>query len=992
MMKTEEAKEYIKQIREEYNYYQIHYNAKKTYGRIVRILDRVLAILEQPELMEAAETFATEALELTRVVDSLCYPFSNKRTEKPFFPRASPSAVDDFIISFNPIETRFEKLIANRAATLEQWHIQELLDVFSMVDQFDSGKNPAQRFRILSQVLANILELREEVGAAETFAIQAFELTRKVVDLWHKLCLETGRDFISPSDVRGFCIRIEPIEDQIKDLICRETGIGPPMGHDGPLVGLEEDVQLLTAQLVTDNADRGVVSIVGRQSIGKTTLAQKVYDSAVVHKHFDCHAWVSVHQDLDIRSVQLKIAVQVIPFKKLDKTRPVEELLAEFLVRNKYLIVLDDIQTPEDWTILEQRLPVGSSGGRIMITTCNRKLLVHDDPYFVLEKQALSDEEGWELFNARVGSSIPTELEDIGREIVMKCTGLPLIICEWADKLSKREATKEQWYFAVEEINQDQKLLYRTLKDAADKLDPNSKKCLFCFDLFRQDYEVPVRRVIAYLVAEESVQEKTDTIEPPERVAKELLMKLVEQNLITVANKKLGKAKTCRIHHLLRDNWLSKAKEANSSPVNSKGAASKSSCSTGMVLRLADHLDNEDECFPHIHGNNTKSSSLKKNYRELHSFISFDSREGPLPGEEIGNFFHKCIAVGCFKKLRVVDLEGVFRPKLPESIGKLTQLRYLGLRWTYLQALPSSVGKLLNIQTLDLKRTYISSLPASLWKLQQLRHLYLSEFFRCRFVPPPKNCMLMDLQTLWGAYVNEETPIKDGLDRLTNLRKLGLAFRLTLSEQKSLVDWIAKLNDLESLRLRSLDVEHSDICLEPLSDIKKLSSIYLVGKLVNPDIVHHFPESLTEITLSLSGLRGDPMPNLEKLPDLRILRLHAGSYCGRKMVCSSRGFPLLRILKLWKLEELEEWTVEEGALTILKEVEIRSCNKLEMIPDGLKHLLHCRELIITNMPDEFKARITESQGKDWHKIAHVPSIIVRDLYCKTTGLARVSGM
>ncbi|CAK9175471.1 unnamed protein product [Ilex paraguariensis] len=436
------------------------------------------------------------------------------------------------------------------------------------------------------------------------------------------------------------------------------------------------------------------------------------------------------------------------------------------------------------------------------------------------------------------------------------------------------------------------------------------------------------------------------------------------------------------MHHLLRGNWLSKAKEANSPPVNSKGSASKSSHYTSMVLQLADHLDKQDECFPHIHGNNTvSSSSLKKIYGELCSFVSFDSREGPVPGEEIGNFFLKCIAVGCFKKLQVVDLEGVFRPKLPDSIEKLTPLRYLGLRWTYLQTLPSSIGKLLNLRTLDLKRTYISTLPVSLWKMKQLQLLYLSEIFCCKFVPPRNNNTLIDIQTLWGAYVNEETPIKDGLDRLINLRKLGLAFQLILLEQKSLANWITKLNYLESLRLRSLDHEAaqaSNIYLLPLSGLKKLSSIYLFGRIVNPVIMDNFPKSLTEITLSVSGLIEDPMPKLEKLPILRILGLYAGSYCGRKMVCSSGGIPLLRILKLWELEELDEWTVVEGTLTILRQVEIRSCNKLEMIPDGLKFLLHCRELMITNMPDEFKARISESQGQDWHKIAHVPSIIIKD--------------
>ncbi|CAK9175472.1 unnamed protein product [Ilex paraguariensis] len=869
--------------------------------------------------------------------------------------------------------------MAQVAAAID--YIRENRDNFMLESKHTKICEPI--VRKLDQVLV-ILERRIERRRAKTFANEALRLTKNAVDLWRPFYYKKRGDELEPSEISAFIKVFELIEKQFAELIRRETGIGPPIGEDhGRVVALEEDVQLVTSRLISRKMVHEMVAIVGRGGIGKTTLARKVYDSAVVRKSFDCHAWVTCPENLHRTNFQVNIAVQVMPSKKLKNAESMKKLLARFLESRRYLIVFDGIQTPQDWNIVQELLLAGCKGSRI-ITITSRRDIVHDGPdCFVLEKRPLSDEEGWELLNARVGFSIPTELEEIGRGIVMKCTGLPLAICKVGDELSKKEAAQDQWYMVLQQINQDQLLLYDSLDMAADALPFNFKQCLLYFGHFHEDYEVPVRRLIACWVAEGLLQKIIDVTETPEHAAEKLLMVLVQQNLIMVAKRKLnGKPKTCRMHYLLRDNWLSKAKEANSRPVNSKTVAYEPSRGKGMILRLADHLNKKDDSFPHIHGNNTiSSSSFKKNYFDLCSFVSFDFREGPLPGEELGNFFRKCIAVGCFKKLRVVDLEGVFRPKLPDSIGKLTHLRYLGLRWTYLQTLPSSIGKLLNLQTLDLKRTYISNLPVSLWKMQQLRHLYLSEIFRCRFMPPPNNNTLIDIQTLWGAYVNEETAIKEGLDQLINLRKLGLAFRLTLLEQKALAKWITKLNHLESLRLRSLDHEAaqaSDIYLEPLSDLKKLSSLYLFGRLANPIIMYNFPESLIEITLSVTGLMYDPMPNLEKLPDLRILRLFAGSYCGRKMVCSSGGFPFLRILKLWELEELEEWTVEEGTLPILREVEIRSCNKLEMIPDGMKHLLHCCELMITRMPAEFKTRISESQGQDWHKIAHVPSIIMKD--------------
>lgn len=118
----------------------------------------------------------------------------------------------------------------------------------------------------------------------------------------------------------------------------------------------------------------------------------------------------------------------------------------------------------------------------------------------------------------------------------------------------------------------------------------------------------------------------------------------------------------------------------------------------------------------------------------------------------MGKFLRKGIASGCFHSLKVLDLKHVFRPQLPNTIGKLVQLMYLGLRWTYLEEIPSSIGNLLNLQTLDVKYTYVRTLPKSIWKLQKLQHLYLNESHRSKFVSQPRGSSLKNLKTLWGLF------------------------------------------------------------------------------------------------------------------------------------------------------------------------------------------------------------------------------------------------
>ena len=278
--------------------------------------------------------------------------------------------------------------------------------------------------------------------------------------------------------------------------------------------------------------------------------------------------------------------------------------------------------------------------------------------------------------------------------------------------------------------------------------------------------------------------------------------------------------------------------------------------------------------------------------------------------------------------------------------------------------IPSSIGNLRKLQTLDVKDTYLHTLPSSIWKLKELRHLYLNQIYRSKFAHQPSSNSLKNLQILWGVFVGEDSHLKDGLEKWTNLRKLGLALQLPSQQQRALAKCVVKQNNLECLSLRSIDEMSKPqfLYLESLSGMENLTSLYLFGKLEIPSIISEFPQSLSDLTLSASGLKNDPMPALEKLPNLKSLCFYSGSYERREMVCSRGRFTKLLVLKLWKLEMLEELQVEEGAMQNLRELDIRSCKELKF-PTGLKHLKNLRELNSWGMPEEFTTRIEEIRGK-----------------------------
>lgn len=732
------------------------------------------------------------------------------------------------------------------------------------------------------------------------------------------------------------------------------------------VVGLEENIRGLISRLTIDR--KPIVSIVGMRGIGKTTLAEKVYNHGDIKKYFKTRHWVSLSQKSFCNTTppneDEKLILRDLETLGEQNGGSWIEKLRHFLGKERNLLVLDNISTKEAWNTLKVAFPEGTNGSKIMLTTRHKSVASHADQSSTPHLLRLrTKEESWKLFTqmmrqmVHLSPEIPPESEKIIKaKVAERCGGLPLAIFRLGYHFIRKHVTKEN--FSGELESESIKHYKKPWKEAVanEELPDQLKKCLAYIRLFPRDYEIPARRVVASWVAEEEVVQQRAG-DSPECVAEMHLADLIDRYIIQVLERKLdGKIKTfCLTNALREDQWQSSDQ------------------------RLANEFDRRAVTFDIIHNRFKDSSDVLQKYSNLVAFLSFDTREGKKPGEDIGNCLHRGIATGCFRSLKVLDLECVFRPILPKSIGNLNDLKYLGLRWTYLEAIPSSIGNLTNLQTLDLNHTYIRKLPASIWKLQNLWHLYLNQSYRSKFAQP-SGAALKNLQTLWGVFVDEDSPLTNGLNRLMNLRKLKLAFQSEFSQREDLAEWISQLSHLQSLRLRLIGEtdEPLDQHLKNLSNLKNLSSLYLFGRLKDLSFMGPLQLSLTEVTLSASQLSQDPMPELGELPKLRSLCLYSGSYEGTTMLCSIDGFPQLLVLKLWMLDALQTWDVKERAMQNLRELEIRSCNKLE-IPTGLTCLRNLQELKLTNMPKGFNIKIqnnfTEAEEQYPNKL-FTPSIII----------------
>lgn len=732
------------------------------------------------------------------------------------------------------------------------------------------------------------------------------------------------------------------------------------------VVGLEEDIRGLISRLTIDR--KPIVSIVGMRGIGKTTLAEKVYNHGDIKKYFKTRHWVSLSENSFRNTApneDEKLILRDLETLGEQNGGSWIEKLRHFLGKERNLLVLDNISTKEAWNTLKVAFPEGTNGSKIMLTTRHKSVASHADQSSTPHLLRLrTKEESWKLFTQMMHQMVhlspeirPESEKIIKAKVAERCGGLPLAIFRLGYHLIRKHVTKDN--FSGELESKSIKHYKEPWKEAVanEELPDQLKKCLDYIRLFPRDYEIPARRVVASWVAEEEVVQQRAG-DSPECVAEMHLADLINRYIIQVLERKLdGKIKTFCLTNALREDQCQSSDQ-----------------------RLANEFDRRAVTFDIIHDRSKDSSDVFQKYNNLVAFLSFDTREGKKPGEVIGNCLHRGIATGCFLSLKVLDLECVFRPILPKSIGNLNELKYLGLRWTYLEAIPSSIGNLTNLQTLDLNHTYIRKLPASIWKLQKLWHLYLNQSYRSKFAQP-SGAALKNLQTLWGVFVDEDSPLNNGLNRLMNLTKLKLAFQSDFSQRKDLAEWISQLGHLQSLRLRLIGEtgDPLDRHLKNLPNLKNLSSLYLFGRLEDPSFMGQLPLSLTEVTLSASQLSSDPMLELGKLPKLRSLCLYSGSYQGENMLCSIDDFPQLLVLKLWMLDSLQKWDVKERAMQNLRELEIRSCNKLE-IPTGLTCLRNLQELKLTNMPEGFNIKIqknfTEAEEQYPNKL-FTPSIIIK---------------
>ncbi|KAL3749089.1 hypothetical protein ACJRO7_010219 [Eucalyptus globulus] len=133
-------------------------------------------------------------------------------------------------------------------------------------------------------------------------------------------------------------------------------------------------LELLIGEVENSDPTLSIVPIIGMGCIGKTALAQRLYNDAIVNGYFGRRAWVCVSNIfyvLDITKIILR-SITSLSYEGEDLNR-LQVKWKDNLSRKKFLVVLDDVWNGnyEKWTNLLKPFEVGAKGSKIIVMTHN---------------------------------------------------------------------------------------------------------------------------------------------------------------------------------------------------------------------------------------------------------------------------------------------------------------------------------------------------------------------------------------------------------------------------------------------------------------------------------------------------------------------------------------------------------------------------------------------------------------------------------------------
>ncbi|KAB2006698.1 hypothetical protein ES319_D11G365400v1 [Gossypium barbadense] len=497
-------------------------------------------------------------------------------------------------------------------------------------------------------------------------------------------------------------------------------------------VGRHKEKHEMVELLKGDNSNFvSVLSIVGMGGMGKTTLAQLVYNDATINESFDHKAWVCVSDNFDAVNITRTI------LKSIDRDSPddndlnlLQVKLKEKLSGKRFLLVLDDIwnENYDDWTIL--RSPFGART-KIIVTTRLQIVSSIVDSLKVFHLDKLSDDDCLSIFTHHALKARNfdghIQFKKIGEKIVRRCNGLPLAAKAIGSLLRtvKDYAEWERIYESeIWNLPEEQCGIIPALRLSYHHLPSYLKRCFAYCSILPKDYEFEEEEIILLWRAEGLLQQKA--MPQIKDIGNQYFQDLVSRSFFQISSKDKSRFV---MHDLIND--------------------------LAQVVAGDTCSKLEGDKQQRFSNRTRHSSYIVGRFGIFEAFNQVKSLRTFLP-----------LQLSCFRWPYLTDV------LLVDLLPRLGYLRVLSLSGYEIFELPDVFENLKHLRYLNFSNTDIKCLPDSLCTLYHLETLLLKGCFKLQKLPS-KMGNLVNLHDLdiRGANSIERMPF--GFDKLTNLQRLS---------------------------------------------------------------------------------------------------------------------------------------------------------------------------------------------------------------------------
>ncbi|MQL92588.1 hypothetical protein Taro_025217 [Colocasia esculenta] len=745
---------------------------------------------------------------------------------------------------------------------------------------------------------------------------------------------------------------------------------------------IQLDAKKLVGVLVGDGScGLDLVAITGMGGIGKTTLAQILYNDQLITANFQISIWVCVSKEFSTNKLLRQIIEGAGVYAGEAHTRGHLELMLKSLTQGKKtFLVLDDIWTADVWEdLLRNPLQGVAAGSKVLITTRFESVAKRVGSVHLHPVTRMTSADGWFLLCKKVfihGEAFEEmeSLKDVGLRIVERCCYLPLAIKVVGGVLRGKGKNREEWEEVLQWRTWSSSIFPEDMKDdkvmealhlSYEDLPPHLKQCFLYLSLFPEDHVFMRQSVVRKWVAEGFVKTECDAL-TLEQTGDEYFKELVSRSLLQPEFAAVEGAQ-CRMHDLLRSLAQFLAEDENFF-----GDTSKLRGVSPKLRRLSIAESDGDASI------DQEALKSKECLRTLFLF------KKPL-----GGLVLRTDIVETLRNLRVLDLREAHIDELPHSITKLRHLRYLDVSGTVIRELPESVAGLRSLQFLLLKNcSNIRALPIGITKLQNLRTLETDDGTEIDQMPKGIGGMTQ-LRNLNNFVVDRVGRTLGELGPLVNLRHLTISKLERVSDKEGAKSAALENKTLIYLGLQSTlpavsscDEEVKSRMVDVFDGLRpppSLQYLDIIGYMGNALPAWMWPSAAStsvppihnlECVILNRCMNFSQLPPLGLLPHLKTLWI-SGAYAVTTAISSNYQdvtaagtdatvlFPELEILSFIDMPNLQDIWGWEGdgkgeslkAFPLLRYLNFQDCPKLRRLPNCFSsrlkflHIIECPDLM-----------------------------------------------